>query len=335
MQSISDQAIKLLLEQDLLQTELNYEMGFTALGLAYLDWERGVSVFERILAKIGSDEYLTAEGVLLQPPLFGFLLAGFYETAPDEASAISFLHSVYEKVLDYHRFLYQERDPEEDGLLVITHPTENLLFFLTDKVSDFNPIASSDGGQWQDPLFNALLIWSNECLMEIGAMLEADVTEILLWNELTTYTLNEKLWQEEAAIYQPFDIEHQEQMDFVGIGSFLPLIGEIPDQDMAEMMLERLENEDLQYLLKPLPASGEERLPPNCKISITANWLLYHGLWRFGMTSAAHKVRQFSMDLMERYGFRKVYDFSNGFPDLDGDVPAYLPAAALCLAWQE
>jgi hypothetical protein len=53
------------------------------------------------------------------------------------------------------------------------------------------------------------------------------------------------------------------------------------------------------------------------------------------MTSAAHKVRQFSMDLMERYGFRKVYDFPNGFADLDGELPAYLPAAALCLAWQE
>lgn len=300
-------------------------MGFSALGLANLDWTRGVHHFTRMLPELGSGD---DKRTLLPPPLFGFFLAGFYELAPDEDSAVSFLKAVYGKVMDFHRYLYRERDPEESGLLIITHPEEDLLLPLNRSANNF----AADPIKVQDPLFNALLVWSNECLIEIGSLIDEDITEVLLWNELTIFSVNEQLWREADAVFQAFDLHCQAPLERRGVAAFMPLIGEIPDQDQAEMMLEVLKT-DLNYLLSPLPAAEDGDFPPGTRISVIANWLLYHGLWRFGMSAAANKVRDFSLALMERYGFREIYDYSNGQPNFDPSEPEYLPAAGLCLAW--
>lgn len=305
-------------------------MGFTALGLANIDWKRGVDLFNRILNEMGPVNYHTPNRTLLQPPLFGLLLAGFYELAPDEVTAVSFLKSAYDKVMDFHQFLYEQRDPEESGLLVITDPAEDLLSVL--RKSGPDPESAPEDQQWQDPLFNALVVWSNECLMDIGTLLQEDTTDVLLWNELTIFTLNEKLWLEEEARYQAVDLSAEAHAPMPEITGFLPIIGEIPDQDQAEMILDKLENGHLRYLLQPLPEPGQYHFPPGTKISVIANWLLYHGLWRFGMSAAAAKVQRFSLTLMERFGFREVYDFSNGSPETDTED--FLPAAALYLAWE-
>lgn len=275
-------------------------------------------------------DYYTAGKTLLQPPLFGCLLAGFYELAPNEKAALDFLKKNYSQVFDFHSFLYRERDPEEDGLLVVTHPEEDLLLQNRDKRSELRPIPSVWPGGRQDPLFNALLVWSNECLLDIGNLLGADVTDILLWNELTTFSLNDKLWSEADGSYKPFDLEEQASFPTEGLGGFLPLIGEIPDQDQAEVVLETLKSSAFTYLLRPLPAEEDYDFPPDTRISIPANWLLYHGLWRFGMTAAATKVKTFSLAVMERYGFREYYELSA--VDSEGDSE-YAPAAALYLAW--
>lgn len=335
MQSLSDRARSILLSyyQRTKQGKLSYDMGLSALGLANLDWKRGVNHFTQILHDMGSGDLYTSKRTLLPPPLFGFLLAGFYELAPDEDSAISFLKSIYGKVMDFHRFLYRERDPEESGLLIITHPEEDLLLTVNEPAYDFRSSSPPEAIKYQDPLFNALLVWSNESLIEIGDMIGEDTTDVLLWNELTIFSITERLWREEKAVFQAFDLENQVPIERRGIAALMPLIGEIPDQDQAEMMLEVLKNDSLNYLLTPLPPEDKYAFPPDTQVSVIANWLLYHGLWRFGMSAAANKIRDFSLGVMERYGFRNIYDFSKGKPEFDPAVPEYLPVAGLCLAW--
>jgi hypothetical protein len=222
----------------------------------------------------------------------------------------------------------------EDGLLVITHPAEDLLLALAKDPAD--PAFSSQSDlQRQDPLFNAMLAWSNECLMEIGSHLGEDITEILLWNELTVFSLNEVLWWEEEAVFRAFDLKQQLPLPLEGLAQLMPMIGEIPDQDQAEMMLEVLKSDQFNYLLAPLRPENEYDFPAGTRISIIANWLLYHGLWRFGMSAAAGQLRRFSLELMERYGFREVYDLSTGIPVFDTWEPECAAVAGLCLAWLE
>ncbi|NRA49287.1 MAG: hypothetical protein HRU12_09140, partial [Phaeodactylibacter sp.] len=58
-------------------------------------------------------------------PIFGAALLQLYELAADKAAAKAFLQEMYPKVLQLHRYLYDFRDPEEEGLVCIYHPLES------------------------------------------------------------------------------------------------------------------------------------------------------------------------------------------------------------------
>lgn len=336
LQLLSDRAGKLLNDHfGRLETEVitNWHT-FVILGYTYLDWKRGIALMKRVLERVGSGEGRSAEGICLPPPILGCLLAGIYETAPDEAAALSFLNTAFAQIVDFHRYLYQSRDPEEDGLLVITTNEEHLLWAIENYESDILQTRVKTAGPIQDTLYNALLIWSNECLIEIGAMLGENVGEIIEWNELTTYSFNEKLWNEEQGIYQSYNISNGTFIPTRDLLGALPLIAEIPDQDRAEMILDKLMNGTEKFLFAP---PGEPTDPNEARaiVSVPANWLLYHGLWRYGMIGEAEKIRSFSLALVGRSGFREYYESGAGLTAGPDPADLYLPTAALYLAWME
>jgi hypothetical protein len=66
------------------------------------------------------------------------------------------------------------------------------------------------------------------------------------------------------------------------------------------------------------------------------NWLIYHGLLRYGYTDLAEKVRRDSTALLEQWGFYEYFDPRRSLKD--GASPAYGGAnfswsAALYLDW--
>ena len=63
-----------------------------------------------------------------------------------------------------------------------------------------------------------------------------------------------------------------------------------------------------------------------------ANWLLYHGLGRYGMHAAAEKLKKDALQLMADQGFREAYHPVTGNTVPDADIPD-LTAAAFCAYW--
>lgn len=293
-----------------------------ALGVAQVDFTSGAQLFREILT--GS---LTGPGLPLgQISTLGFILAGLYECAPEGPEADNLLEECYPLIISLLRHCYTDYDPEEEGLLTINHLCSS--FFPNASVWDeLQP--GKEAISVQDPLLNAVAVWSNECLVDIGTHLGQDVLELLQWNELTIYSVNEKLWDEQSGIYRPFDLQRQCHLATDSILGLMPMVGEIPDQDRAEELLQLLRSECLPMGTE----QSNSHINLGCRSnSILAHWFLSHGLERYGMFAAAEKLKMEALQLMQQIGFLEAYHSQQegGEPALD---IRHLTAAALCIHW--
>lgn len=62
---------------------------------------------------------------ITQPPVLATAALRVYHNAPDKSEALSFLREVYPSIVSYHRWLYEERNPDGTGLVVVVHPWES------------------------------------------------------------------------------------------------------------------------------------------------------------------------------------------------------------------
>lgn len=62
---------------------------------------------------------------ITQPPMLAVAALAVWRNSTDRALTTAFLAEVYPKILAYHRFLYEERDPDRSGLIVVVHPWES------------------------------------------------------------------------------------------------------------------------------------------------------------------------------------------------------------------
>ncbi len=304
---------------------------------------------------------------ITMPPVHGLVLWRIYEIAEDKQRAEAFLREMFPKVVKLHRYLYEYRDPHEEGLVYIRHPWEggtdnspiwdsalqrmdmakldipayerkdlqnpksaehrptkddyDRYVYLVDLFRRYNyddeAIYKECPFLIQDPLFNGLLAWSNECLIRIGGMLKEDVAEIIQWQELTHYSMNDKLWDEERGLYNAYDLRNDELIPVHTSSGLMPLCGDVPTQEQAEQMLLTLESEmfggkrDDIYLCPTYSLLAED---VNFKkywrgpVWINMNWLLYHGLRRYDMDEMAERVRQHSLELLDKYGMYEYFD---------------------------
>lgn len=195
----------------------------------------------------------------------------------------------------------------------------------------------------QDPLFNGVLSWSNEALIQIGSLLGEDIAEPLQWHELTIWAMNDKLWDEERGLYNAYDLYHDELIPVHTSSGLMPLCGQVPDQEQAERMLQVLESSmfggtDQSVWLCPtyslLAQDVDYQKYWRGPVWINLNWLLYQGLMRYDMADMAQRVKQHSLELMARYGFYEYFDPRADAPGEQGcGTDRFSWSAALCIDW--
>ena len=315
---------------------------------------------------------------ITQLPIYGLVLQKIYELAEEKEEAKSFLKEMYPKIHAFHKYLYTFRDDEDEGLVAVIHPNESrtegspLWDSVLDKIAigeeelvgvesreydylryvdlislyqeykfDEEKIAQNCPFRVQDPFFNAVLSWSNEAMIEIGRIIGEDVTDFVLWNELTVFSMNEKLWDEEQGIYNAYDVVNEAFIQGETLSGMLPMMTDIPNIDQAENILINLQDEyfsgtkeNPMYLCPTYDVTAEDvrfNIPERGAVSICQNWLLYQGLKRFEMHSMAEKVKDDSLELIGKYGFytsfnplkERLANFENNKEDI--------LCAALCL----
>jgi len=194
----------------------------------------------------------------------------------------------------------------------------------------------------QCPLFNGILSKSNEALIKIGALLGEDIAEILQWHELTLFSLNEKLWDEEWGLYNAFDLRHNCLLPVETSSGILPLFGNVPTQDQAEQTLRLLKHP----AFGGTPDNPVWRCPTYSLLAddvdferywrgpvwINMNWMLYHGLRAFDFNQLAEQVREDSLELLSRFGFYEYFDPRKSVTTDNGyGTPQFSWSAALCI----
>ena len=316
-------------------------------------------------------------------PIHAQIVLHYYQYAEDKEKAKATLETLYPKLLDWHNYLYTYRDPQEEGLIHITHPWESLipnapvwtkildeiklvetqqLALASDTAAAPNfekdPLSVLAGKlralQYedqmiieqapflvQDPVFNTFLVWSNEALIGIGHLLGKDVSSIIQLNELTIYSINEKLWDENSALYFAYDLKREQLASINGILGLLPVIGEVPTQEQAEEMLLTMKGslfgakQEQAYFCPSYRMDSPEFnavLPARGAIDLLANWLLYYGSLRYDFDDLAARIYKDSMDLLHNYSFRAHYA-SDKEALLSAEMSESLLSAAISVNW--
>jgi len=289
---------------------------------------------------------------ITQPPVHGFILEQLLERYPDNPELLRFSKMLFPKIVDYHRFLYQYRDPFNEGLIFIYHPWESgrdnspLWDHALNKITikegqipfyerkdtqiadpserptsfqydryvyllelgkkhhyDGKGIAEESPFLIQDSQMNAVLIRS------IGY----DTGEILEWQNQSLKNYDQKLWNEELGMYTGYDLRENKQLPHREIGGLVALFAGIASKHKASRMNNYLSDLHTRgfYLCpsfdvdSPLFDSKRYWRGP---IWPQMNWMLYHGLNKYGYKNTADIVKNDLIELVSKLGFYEYFE---------------------------
>lgn len=271
-----------------------------ALGAAYAEPSLIPAYCDKILDEIP----VAINSQTRQLPVHGGLLLRIFSMVRSKKVSTSFIHEAFERLLQYLTSLYDTFDPL-DACLAVTNDPARLGW-------PFNAVWQT-GAARIDPVFNTLLIWSNEALIQIGQALKQDLTALIQWHELSIYAMNEYLWNDRLGLYLPYDLHGKSQIPTGYLGALLPMLAEIPTQEQAERLLQHLEKgawQQERYLAAMLP--GEDSATGHTAIDLFSNWMLYQGLLRYDMYEAAARVKNDTLALANDQGIFECYHPATG-----------------------
>lgn len=168
----------------------------------------------------------------------------------------------------------------------------------------------------QEVLFNTLLCAAERDLAALAAALGEDPAPHETRADATATAMNARLWDEESGLYLARDLTAGDNVKvYDALASFLPLYASIPDAGRAERLVSNLE--DSGYFMRgggyPAPSydrHGYGYSPEKYwrgPVWINTNWLLMHGLNRYGYEEQAKKLRDTIVELVQTSGFHEYF----------------------------
>ncbi len=183
--------------------------------------------------------------------------------------------------------------------------------YSDEKIAELSPFLV------QDPLFNTMLIKSNQSLIELYKIIgnnEEKIQQLEVWQAKSIKSFNDKLFNEELGAYVHYDLRNNKPLNYVSSSSFAALYAGIPSKERAQVlvstMMEKFGNEH-QYLCASFDPTSERYNPKKYwrgPVWINVNWILYNGLKKYEFTQIAERVKNDSITLVEKYGFYEYFD---------------------------
>ena len=175
----------------------------------------------------------------------------------------------------------------------------------------------------QDTLFNALLYRANDDLRALAVELSQPTAEIDAWQERTRQAFRQRLWHSRDGLYYDYDLRAQAPIVENTCACFVPLFAGLPDEEAAgRLVTGHLLNPDeyapdgrLRYYLSSTARSSPHWQPRRYwrgPVWAPINWLLIHGLRRYGYGDLAELIRRRTLDLIDHAGFHEYYDPRDG-----------------------
>ncbi|SHI97872.1 Trehalase [Mesonia phycicola] len=371
----------------------NWDSGFIAVGLAHIDielakeelqslldaqWENGF--IPHIVFHNDSDSYFPGPDFHLsklhkdaskkyrttgmtQPPVLGFVLQEMYRIAEDKEATLKFIDTIIDKIYKKHEYLYNNRDPKNEGLVYIWHNWEsgtdnspiwdevwetmsdipqytferkdtthidasqrpsnkeyNYYIHLIEvaKAGNYEEsvIAEKSPFLIQDPLFNAMLLASNEALIDLYKQLgrEERISQLEEWTLKTKQSLNEKLFDEELGAYMHYDLRNEKRIQKITSSSYAPLFSSAPEEKQLKLILESYNQKFATsnlYACASFDPTHEDFNPKKYwrgPIWVNLNWLIYKGLLKHNQPELANNIKTDTIELIEKFGFYEYFN---------------------------
>jgi len=337
---------------------------------------RGTGLWRSWLNPNAPDD-VTTSGIT-QPPVLAEAIVRVGEKLswPERRS---WFKMVYPALLAYHQWLYQERDPHGEGLVLLVHPWEtgldntppwmhelhqhllpwwirlihtfkiDTLFGwvrsdrkyvaseereshvealalydvqrrLRRKAYDFNRYIDHALFAIEDLTFNSILIRANQHLKDIASSIQEELPEDLLDRMHKAETALNQLWDEYASEYFSRDFVSHRLLKESSIATFLPLYAGTIDKEKANAIVRLLENEHRFGPAYPVPSTPLDSpwFRPHKywrgPTWVNMNWLIIDGLERYGFNDHAQALRESTLEMVERSGFREYFSPLDGSP---------------------
>ncbi|MCF6181361.1 trehalase family glycosidase [Lutibacter sp.] len=169
----------------------------------------------------------------------------------------------------------------------------------------------------QDPLYNSMLIKSNNSLIKLYELIGGNSTKVeqlKKWQEKSITSFNNKLFNKELGAYIYYDLRNDKPINVISSSSFAPLYAGIPAKKQAAQLVNTLTTkfggEDL-YLCASFDPTSEKFDPKKYwrgPVWINLNWLLYYGLQDYGYHDLAQKIKSDTIEILEKVGFYEYFD---------------------------
>ncbi|MEN0006744.1 MAG: trehalase family glycosidase [Bacteroidota bacterium] len=174
-------------------------------------------------------------------------------------------------------------------------------------------IASESPFLVQDDMMNAILIKSNQSLINMGKRFGFDVAEIEEWQSQSIKQFHQKFWNERLQLFCPYDLRGQHQIEEKEIGGLIALFAHLPSNEQAQAINDYLVDlHERHYYLCPSfdvdsPYFDSKRYWRG-PVWPHMNWMIYHGLKQYGFTQTAQQVRTDTLEIVEKFGFFEYFE---------------------------
>jgi glycogen debranching enzyme len=151
----------------------------------------------------------------------------------------------------------------------------------------------------------------------------------------TRAAMRERLWSDALGLFVSYDRVADEQLLEPTVAGLVPTFGGVPTDDQFERLRETLVSDFLTFEYAVPTYVGDEFHPDRYwrgPVWMNTNWLLEHGLRRYGATDVAGRLRRDSVELLEHEGFREYFNPHTGAGRGSDD---FAWSAALYLDWTD
>ena len=372
----------------------NWDAGFHALGWMYVDIEKAIQEVNHIFSgqwkngmlphivfhkedenyfpgpsewdihqSANCPENIKTSGIT-QLPVFGFFLERMDQIAEQNGQDISdFIQQILPKVFHFHQYLYQNRDPLNEGLPFVIHNWEStdnapiwdevwetmnvdkarevahlrkdlkkvdasmrpthehykryiyLIDLLKEKSYDESSLMNNYPFLIQENFFISLLIRSNEGLIKLAKKYGFSYPELYVWQEKSLKSFRNKFWDVEAEMFYPYDFNKKALIKKDILGAVISLFAGIPNKEQANALVNKIEKSfipnEAWFLCPSYSAKAKDFDPKKYwrgPLWPNVNWLLYHGLKRYGFDTVAEKIKEQTIYLIEHVGMYEYFD---------------------------
>jgi glycogen debranching enzyme len=281
---------------------------------------------------------------LTQPPMLAYAVWEVHRRAPDE----KFLSEVYPRLMRYYEFLIEKRDPRHHHLIGIINPDESgeddsprfdaplkvppgvtyeSHLELRKQLVEDNRICKFDAAAcmreyfWvKDVLFNTVMVENLRSLGHIASLLGHSDGEHFAHTNANKIAEAMREHMFEQGVYWSLSGWDLTKLKVSTWTHFAPLFAGLYSQEEASSLVAtQFGNPDTFYApygIRTVSKQEPSYLPGGYghgfswrgPVWMAPHWFMFHGLLRYGFVREAADIRDKSIELLLRHGFREHFD---------------------------